>query len=165
MDNNEFKKVRIKNCTCYYFDNIIKLEDFDIDNILLIHDISYKTLIGAKPLRTRFDKIYGFIRIYDGTRYLVLLGSEKYEDICNRMRDLISLKSSIIYVFSHYYAKINADSYDSLPIEKRLTLLGVTILIKSVLNKDQNHYYYEIFLEKCFYQLAKNQSQIFFLIV
>ena len=100
MENNEFKKVRIKNRTCYYFDNIIKLEDFDIDNILLIHDISYKTLIGAKPLRTRFDKIYGFIRIYDGTRYLVLLSSEKYEDICNRMRYLISLKSSIICFFS-----------------------------------------------------------------
>ena len=55
-----------------------KLEDFDIDNILideksdkiiLIYAISYKTLIEAKPLRIRFDKINGFIRIYDGTRY------------------------------------------------------------------------------------------------
>ena len=35
MENNEFKKVRIKNCTCYYFDDIIKLEDFDIENILI----------------------------------------------------------------------------------------------------------------------------------
>ena len=34
-----------------------------------IYDISYKTLI-------RFDKIDGFIRIHDGTRYLTLLGSE-----------------------------------------------------------------------------------------
>ena len=35
MENNEFKKVRIKNRTCYYFDDIIKLGDFDIDNILI----------------------------------------------------------------------------------------------------------------------------------
>ena len=35
MENNEFKKVPIKNRTCYYFDDIIKLEDFDIDNILI----------------------------------------------------------------------------------------------------------------------------------
>ena len=28
----EFEKVRIKNCTCYYYDDIIKLEDFDLDN-------------------------------------------------------------------------------------------------------------------------------------
>ena len=33
MENNEFKKVCIKNCTCYYFNDTIKLQDFDIDNI------------------------------------------------------------------------------------------------------------------------------------
>ena len=29
MENNELKKARIKNRTCYYFDDIIKTEDFD----------------------------------------------------------------------------------------------------------------------------------------
>ena len=29
--------------------------------------ISYKTLIDPKPLRIRFDKIDGFIRIFSGT--------------------------------------------------------------------------------------------------
>ena len=58
--------------------------------------------------------------------------------------------------FSHYYAKIKVNSYDSLSLEETLTLHNVIILIKSVLNnKDQNHYYYNIFLEKCLYQLAK----------
>ena len=66
MENNEFKTVRFKNGTCYYFDNIIKLEDFDNYNILidgklheniLSYNISYKTLIGPKPLCIRFDKI------------------------------------------------------------------------------------------------------------
>ena len=80
-----FKKF-IKNRTYYYLDDIIKLEDFDIDNILkdensneniLTYDISYKTLIGSKPLRIRFNKIDGLIRIYHGTRYLTLFQSEK----------------------------------------------------------------------------------------
>ena len=35
MENNEFKKIRIKNRTCYYFDDIIKFEDSDFDNILI----------------------------------------------------------------------------------------------------------------------------------
>ena len=35
MENNEFKNVHIKNCTCYHFDDIIKLEDFGFDNILI----------------------------------------------------------------------------------------------------------------------------------
>ena len=61
--------------------------------------------------------------------------------------ELKSLKSSIKYFFSRYYAKIKVDSYDFLPIEKRLTLHNVIIFIKSVLNKDKNHYYYNIVLE------------------
>ena len=104
----------------------------------MIYNISYKTLIDPKPLCIRFDQIDEFIRIYDGTRYLTLFGSEEYEAIYNRIRYLISQKSGITYIFSHYFAKIKVDSYDSLPIEKRLTLHNV-IHIKSVLNKDKNH--------------------------
>ena len=60
---------------------MIKLEDFDIGNILIdekshesamIFDIWNNTLIDPKPLRIRFDKMDGFIRIYDGTTYLTL---------------------------------------------------------------------------------------------
>ena len=35
MENNELKKLRIKNRACYYFDDIIKLEDFNLDNMLI----------------------------------------------------------------------------------------------------------------------------------
>ena len=33
--------------------------------------------------------------------------------------DAITIKSSIIYVISHNYAKINIDSYDYLSLEKQ----------------------------------------------
>ena len=69
-------------------------------------------------MQITFDKIDGFIRIYDGTRYLTLLGSKKYDAIDNRIRYLISLKRSITYIFSHFFAKIKVDSYDSLLAEK-----------------------------------------------
>ena len=60
----------------------IKLEGFDLDDILmdqksheniLIYDISYETSIYPKSSRIRFDKVDGFIRIYDGTRYLTII--------------------------------------------------------------------------------------------
>ena len=85
MENNEFKKVLIKNWACYYLDEITKLEDFNINNILIaekshesifIYDVSYRTLIGSKPLRIRLNKIDGFIRVYDGARCLTLFCSE-----------------------------------------------------------------------------------------
>ena len=71
----------------------------------MIYGISYKTMIGAKPVRIRFDKIDGFIRIYDGNTYLTLFGSEIYEYIYDRIRYIISLKSGVTNVFSHYHAK------------------------------------------------------------
>ena len=46
----------------------------------------YRTLIGTKQLHIKFDKIDGFIRVYNGTRYLVLFGSEKYDVLYNRIR-------------------------------------------------------------------------------
>ena len=82
----------------------ITLEHFDIDNILvdeqsheniLIYGISYKTLIDSKPLRIRFNKIDGFIRIYDRTRYLTLFCSQKYDAIYDKISYLTSLKSGI----------------------------------------------------------------------
>ena len=59
MDSNDkLKEINIYNRTCYYFDDIIKIEDFNLDKVLideksyeniLVYNISYKTLIDAKP--------------------------------------------------------------------------------------------------------------------
>ena len=54
--------------------------------------------MDVKSLRIRFDKIDGFLRVYDGTRYLVLFGAEKYDSIYN-IRYLIEVKSGV-YIFS-----------------------------------------------------------------
>ena len=101
MDSNDkLKEINIKNDMCYYFDDIIKIADFNLSKILLnersfenilVYNILYKTLIDAKPLLIRSDKIDGFIRVYDGTGYLILtlFGSEKYDSVLNRIRYLI----------------------------------------------------------------------------
>ena len=44
IKNDEFNKVCIKNCTCYYFDDIIKFKIFDFDNIL-IDEKSFKNIL------------------------------------------------------------------------------------------------------------------------
>ena len=68
--------------------------------------MSYKTSIGTRPLCIRFDKVDGFIRVFDRTRYLVLFGPEKYDAIYNRITYLKSQKSGIKYVLFHNYANI-----------------------------------------------------------
>ena len=76
---------------------MIKIEDSGLDILLnkksykniLIYDVSYKTLLGAKPLHTAFDKVDGFIGDYDGTKYLLLFHLEKYNPILDRIRYVI----------------------------------------------------------------------------
>ena len=99
---------------CCYLENIIKYENFDLDNILIdkiSHEnvliyISYKSLIQAKALHIRFDKVDRFIRIFDGNRFSKLPGYDKDDAIYNRIRYFLEVKSSIRYGFSHCYVKI-----------------------------------------------------------
>ena len=32
--NDELKEIGIKNCTCYYFEDIIRVGDFELNNVL-----------------------------------------------------------------------------------------------------------------------------------
>ena len=82
-----------------------------------------KTFIGAKPFLIIFHKVDGFIRDYDGAKYLVLFSVERYNAIYDRIRYLIGLKSGITYVFFHNYAKFKTDRDDDLPVEQTLPLV------------------------------------------
>ena len=53
------------------------------------------TLIDSKTLIIGFDKIDAIIKVYDGIRYLVLFGPEKYGAIYNRIWYLISQESGL----------------------------------------------------------------------
>ena len=62
--------------------------------------------------------------------------------------------------FSHYYAKIKVDSYDSYDSRKNIDLWiilnNVTILIKSALNSDLNQYYNPGHNILCYFEVWQN---------
>ena len=60
--------------------------------------------------------------------------------ICDKIKYLISGKIGITDSIYLNFGKIRIDSYNSLPIEKILTFHIVIILIKSVVNKNENNY-------------------------
>ena len=84
----------------------MKVEDINFDNIsldekscenILAYNILHKKLIDLKPLRIRFDKVNGIIKIYDGIRYLELSNScnefyDKINAVFDRINYLISKK-------------------------------------------------------------------------
>ena len=58
--------------------------------------------------------------------------------ICDRIKYIITEKIGITDSANHNFARIRIDSYNSLPIEKILTFHYVTLLIKSVVSKNEN---------------------------
>ena len=93
QSNDELKEIDIKDYTCCYFNDIVKTEDFNFDIVsidekssenIFVHNISYKTLI-------KFDKVEGFFRVYDGTKYLILLTPSRFDSNYNRSRYLIGV--------------------------------------------------------------------------
>ena len=45
MDSNELKETDVKNRTCYYFDDIIKLEYLDFDDFLVDEKLFQNILV------------------------------------------------------------------------------------------------------------------------
>ena len=72
----------------------------------------------GKLFHIRFDNVDEFIKDCDGTRYLVLFGTERYDSIYDNIRYIISQKSVVTYSTDYNFARIRIDSYDSLPIKK-----------------------------------------------
>ena len=139
---NELKEIDIKNRPCYYFDDIITdryiysvdiLLDEKIYENISDYDILYKTSIGPKPFRVRFNNMDGFIRVLDGEiKRLVLFDYELLDKICDKIKHLTSEKGGITDSINHNFGDIRIDSYNFLPIEKILSFHNVIILTKSV---------------------------------
>ena len=104
--------------------------------------------MGSEPLRIIFGKIDEFIKIYNGIIYLVIFCYWQYDKIFVNIKYLISEKSDITDSVNNSFSRIRINSYNYLPIEKLLTFHNVIVLIKSIVNENKNHYYYNIFLEK-----------------
>ena len=131
---------------------MILLDEKSYENIL-VYNILYKTLIGAKPLRIRCDKSNGFIKAYDTTRYLVLFGAKTY----NRSRYLKSQKKVVL----HMLFLIIMQESKIKTLGKALILHNAILLIKLVFKKNENHYYYKLWYK--LYMLYSIMIEVTFL--
>ena len=79
----------------------------------MIYNIPYKALIDSKPLRVRFNQIDGFIK-------KSMMELEIQYCLARKNMMQYEANSEITYIFSHYFAKIKVNSYDSIPIDKKI---------------------------------------------
>ena len=90
-------------------------------------------------------------------KHFVLFDYGLLDKICDQIKYLISKNSDITNSINYNFRKIKTGSYNSLPIKKILTFHVIIILIKSVVNRNENKYYYDILLEKGLYKYESNK--------
>ena len=73
-------------------------------------------------------------------RCLVLFDYRQFDKICDRIKYLVSKRSGI----NHNFGKIRIGPDNSSLIEKMVTFHNLIILIRSVVNKNEDNYYYNI---------------------
>ena len=133
---------------CYHFDETVFLLDKKLYKNISVYNISYKIPTDSKPLRIRFNRIDGFIIVFDGkNKHLLLFDYGLFNKICDKVKYILSKECGIANSINHNFGKIRIDSSNSLPIKKIVTFY-VIILNKSIVNKNENKYCYNIFLEK-----------------
>ena len=78
------------------------------------------------------------------------------------MRYFIRVTSGITHAFLSLLPERQSLILWFFAYRKKLTLQNVIIHLKLIINRYKNHYYYNIFLEKCLCQLPKKQWQAHF---
>ena len=96
----------------------------------------------------KLDIIWLYYILYIDITLLVLFDYSYCDKFYDKIKYLIGEKKGITDCINHNFERIRFASYDSLTIKKELNFHNVIIFFKSVVNKNKNEYYYDIFLEK-----------------
>ena len=105
------------------------------------------------------NKIKGYFEEKDGDKYLII--SSKNGDIMQKYQDLFDGIKEIIKKINDYsrpikcddsYMKIKFNTGDNIPLNKIIYFPTITIIIRSVTQKD-DEYYPQRFLDECLYEV------------
>ena len=172
------KQLNIKNRTYYFYDDLINLFDLKIfdPNLLKldkkssmdisIYYIGYVTkkpeynINSVNPLYLLISELDGFIEEKEGSKYLnisLTLNNNdvlvKFAEVWRRIKDQIKkINNGSVGEYAEDYMKIKFDSDDNLLLNKILKFRVLTIIIRSVFEKDSK-YYPQIFLDDCLYEI------------
>ena len=170
------KQINIKNWTCYFFDDMINIKNFD-PNLLKIEKKLYKNIdiyyIGyitmkdpeyvkinsGNPLYLIINEIDEYIKEKDGNKYLTLVSTDKnkevltkYAELWDRIKDSIEKINNKSGEYGKDFIKIKFNSDDSLPLNKTLKLQNMVIIVRSVF-EENDKYYPLVFWDDCLYEL------------
>ena len=170
------KQLNIKNRTYYFYDDLINLKDFDpkllkLDkksfNDIFMYYIGYATkkpeynINSVNPLYLLIGELDGSAEEEEeGSKYLNISRTDsnnellkKYADVWSGIKDQIKkINDSQVNDYGKDYMKIKCNSDNDLPLNKILKFCILTIIIRTIFEKDDK-YYSQIFLDDCLYEI------------
>ena len=126
----------------------------------MVKSLSYIKINSVNILHLINDKINGLIEESNGNKYLTLVSPDeskdtikKYEELWNKIRDLIRSMTNNSENFEEKYRKMKLNSDYDLPLRKILKL-HITVIVAMYHFHEGNKYYTQDFLDKCLYKLS-----------
>ena len=165
------KQMNIKNLTYYFYNDVINIKNFDPILIKIdrksykdigISNIGYATfkkiddyenIYSVNPFYFLFNHASEYIEEKGVNNYLIFDSTDenkellkKYNDVWNGVKNKIEEVSSDKCDYEKDYMKIKFKSDDDLPLKKLLKFHNMTIIIRSVFEKD-GKLYPQVFLD------------------
>ena len=137
IDKKPYKDVDI------YYIGYITIKKFS--NCENIHSVN--------PLYLIIYSATGYFKEKYGEKYLIIHSTEKYEQVFSGIKSEIeTINSGKELFYENNYARIGVNTDDDLPLNTRLKFPTLTIIIRSVFQKDEK-LYPQIYLDECLYEL------------
>ena len=141
---------KYKNIDIYYigYITILKIDD-------------YESIYSVNPLYLRINHASGYIEEKNGNKYLIFDSVDENKEVLKKYADVWDgIKNKIKAInggkeneYGKDYIKIKFDSDDDLPLNKPLKFHAMTIIIRSVFEKD-GKLYPQLFLDDILYELV-----------
>ena len=87
-----------------------------------------------------------------GEKYLILDSTEKYEQVCSGIKSKIETINGKKLFCEKNYAKIEANTDDNVPLNKKLKFPTLTIFIRCVFQNSKKSYP-QTYLNECLYEI------------
>ena len=138
--------LRLDKKSLYYIGYVTKKPEYSISSV--------------NPLYLLIDKIDGFIEKKEEDKYLNISLTDsnsevlkQYAEIWSGIKDQIKkISNGKLGEYGKDYTKIKFNSNNDLPLNKILKLCILTIIIRTIFEKD-GKYYPQIFLDDCLYEV------------
>ena len=168
------RQLNIKGRTYYFYNDLINIKNFNNNNLklgkkgVLGNDVYYIGYITKNPqwntnsvntVYLKINKIKGHIEEVDRDKYLIISSEnddimQKYQEVFDGIKEIIKNINdySQLIKYDENYMKIKFSTDDNIPLNKIISFLTATIIIRSVTQKD-GKYYPQLFLDGCLYEV------------